>query len=167
MKKIAFITVAFSFLFTTGLFFSIQHVSAQEKKCLECHKAMTKGMVVHKALQKGCSSCHRSPHAGGSPTLSLTSEEPDLCYDCHRAGNFRRQYQHDPVARGKCTSCHNPHSSRFTGLTSLPRPVCARSVTTHTAPITVISFIRTIKQNSVLSATTGSLYVPAAQSISR
>ncbi|UCG78118.1 MAG: hypothetical protein JSV21_11280, partial [Nitrospirota bacterium] len=73
------------------------NVSAADKKdCLECHGAMTKATIVHKAIDKGCNSCHGNSHAGGSPQLALKGDQPRLCYDCHRSGQFRKKHQHVP-----------------------------------------------------------------------
>ncbi len=41
-----------------------------------------------------------------------------LCADCHGevAGFFDKKMVHEPVARGQCTACHNPHASKHKGL---------------------------------------------------
>ncbi len=41
-----------------------------------------------------------------------------VCYKCHSALEKRilKEKTHDPVKRGKCVTCHNPHTSNHKGL---------------------------------------------------
>jgi predicted CXXCH cytochrome family protein len=50
-----------------------------------------------------------------------------VCLDCHDlADSLRAKQQHPPVAEGDCSSCHNPHVSRFDKLLlEQPGPLCA------------------------------------------
>lgn len=84
---------------------------AVELPCLECHKSKKTGKVVHPAVEMGCSLCHLSPHKEEKPELSLTSDMPGLCYQCHDRAGFQKTSVHAPVAGGMCASCHNPHAS--------------------------------------------------------
>src|SRR3972149_11790179 len=41
-----------------------------------------------------------------------------LCLECHsKAASLREKpVVHSPVKEGKCTACHNPHASKYSGL---------------------------------------------------
>jgi len=89
---------------------------AQKIDCLECHKDLTKGKVVHAAVQMGCESCHTGVDASAIPhkftgKKGLSAGPPDICYQCHSKDEFTKKIQHAPVAGGMCLSCHLPHSS--------------------------------------------------------
>ncbi len=88
---------------------------AQKVDCLECHKDLTEGKVVHPAVQMGCQSCHTGVDATSVPhkfadKLGLSAQPPDLCFQCHDKAQFTKKVQHAPVAAGKCLNCHTPHS---------------------------------------------------------
>ena len=88
---------------------------AQKINCLECHKDLTEGKVVHAAVQMGCESCHTGVDASAIPhkltgKKGLKAGLPDLCYQCHSKDEFTKKIQHAPVAGGMCLSCHVPHS---------------------------------------------------------
>ncbi len=107
MKKLPLLAI----LCAASLFISAPApVSAKEQQCLDCHAKVQSGKVVHAALGMGCESCHTAPHAKKKPELSLMSEVPELCFNCHDKGAFTKKSQHTAVAGGMCTSCHNPHS---------------------------------------------------------
>jgi len=89
---------------------------AQKIDCLECHKDLTKGKVVHAAVQMGCEGCHSGVDASVTPhkfagKKGLSADIPDLCYQCHSKDGFTKKSKHAPVAGGMCLSCHSPHSS--------------------------------------------------------
>lgn len=91
-------------------------VSAQKVDCLECHKDLTQGKIVHAAIQMGCDTCHTGVDASSIPhkftgTKGLKANPPGLCYGCHSKEEFTKAVRHSPVAAGMCMSCHNPHSS--------------------------------------------------------
>ena len=77
------------------------------KTCLDCHKSVVRGKVVHFPVGEDCGACHEQeepfhkfsyPETGGA-----------LCLDCHEldlAGSV-----HKPVKEGNCGGCHDPHSS--------------------------------------------------------
>jgi predicted CXXCH cytochrome family protein len=79
-----------------------------------CHMIQTKLSVVHAPLEDGCAGCHESiteKHPKTDQTdFKLTEKMPDLCYQCHEM-DIVNMVVHNPVAEGKCTACHNPHSS--------------------------------------------------------
>ncbi|NTV13062.1 MAG: hypothetical protein HGA96_03875 [Desulfobulbaceae bacterium] len=39
-----------------------------------------------------------------------------LCFGCHDRKNFVKVVVHQPVAKGECELCHNPHVAKFKGL---------------------------------------------------
>jgi len=96
--------------------------------CTGCHAAITRGRVLHGALDKhACSSCHRPVTAEAGKCRSRTASkwalvrtEPELCYGCH-ARKDQSKTVHTVVRQGSCLSCHAAHSSNFAGLISQPR----------------------------------------------
>lgn len=98
--------------------FNLQTAFAEGPDCLMCHEELSKGKVVHAALQMGCPACHTAIDAGDVPhkitnkiAKGLSSDQPDLCYGCHDKTKFDGKTVHPPVMGGMCTSCHNPHST--------------------------------------------------------
>jgi len=93
-----------------------QEKSAQESPCLTCHLDFKKpAKSVHAAMGMGCETCHMKvqgkEHPQDKGSVVLTSNTPDLCYNCHDQSKFKGNVIHAPVAGGMCTSCHNPHKS--------------------------------------------------------
>jgi predicted CXXCH cytochrome family protein len=95
---------------------------AADLDCLTCHRALTKGSVLHAAVSMGCTTCHTSidtknvPHKkSGTVARGLSAEQPDLCYGCHAKEAFEKKVVHAALGMG-CTSCHNPHSSNTAKL---------------------------------------------------
>lgn len=39
-----------------------------------------------------------------------------LCFSCHERKDFVKTVVHQPVAKGECDQCHNPHVAKFKGL---------------------------------------------------
>ncbi|MCF6364765.1 MAG: hypothetical protein L3J35_01040 [Bacteroidales bacterium] len=56
---------------------------------------------------KSCNSCHDNSMA--------TEKQPGLCYSCHESFEDNYAVVHGP-ALSECTSCHNPHQSKFDKL---------------------------------------------------
>jgi predicted CXXCH cytochrome family protein len=82
--------------------------------CFACHDSVRekvqKGAVVHAPVKspKGCASCHAA-HAADEAKL-LLSPEKELCTGCHKAILTKGMtVLHGPVAKGRCTPCHDPH----------------------------------------------------------
>jgi predicted CXXCH cytochrome family protein len=52
----------------------------------------------------------------------LTMPEEDLCWLCHGSmgAKLGDPYQHQPFTAGRCTTCHDPHSSEYAGLINQP-----------------------------------------------
>jgi predicted CXXCH cytochrome family protein len=42
------------------------------------------------------------------------------CYQCHEKNHFEGIFTHDPVQKGECIKCHNPHAAYIPGLLQLP-----------------------------------------------
>jgi predicted CXXCH cytochrome family protein len=61
--------------------------------------------------EKSCKDCHEF-----GTKMVVKIPEPDLCYQCHNDLSKEYKVLHGPVAGGYCTSCHNPHSSKFAKL---------------------------------------------------
>ena len=40
----------------------------------------------------------------------------NVCFDCHKKSEFQGKVVHKPLAKGECSSCHNPHVAHFKGL---------------------------------------------------
>jgi predicted CXXCH cytochrome family protein len=94
---------------------------ADEIDCLQCHKGLTEGKVVHPAVQMGCGSCHTGVDASVVPhkftgKLGLSVGTPDLCFQCHEKDTFNKKIIHAPVEAGMCLSCHTPHSGPYDSL---------------------------------------------------
>jgi predicted CXXCH cytochrome family protein len=82
--------------------------------CSHCHKAKPRlsGQYIHSPMQTGCRVCHAEAHKqGAKDRLGLSLDLPQLCFTCHEDKNFRGNVVHPPVGTGKCTVCHDPHSS--------------------------------------------------------
>lgn len=113
LTRMSFIPVVILFL--------VDSASPQTINCLDCHKGLTEGRVVHAAVQMGCESCHTGVDASAIPhkftgKKGLKEEAPNLCYQCHSKDEFTKKSQHAPVAGGMCLSCHVPHSGQNNSL---------------------------------------------------
>jgi len=118
--------VFFIFMF---LFFSIlcSPAFSEDINCLMCHEAILQKKFQHAAAQMGCATCHTAIDARDIPhkktnnlPRGLSSELPDLCYNCHDKAEFSKKNVHMPVAGGMCGSCHNPHASNEFALLNKP-----------------------------------------------
>ncbi|MBU0481031.1 MAG: cytochrome c3 family protein [Proteobacteria bacterium] len=106
--------------------------AGEKQLCVICHVDKKKyldpgqqNFAVHGILNaKGCTICH-SPHATQF-RFQLTHEINDLCVSCHTnlegvedghpVQNHPVKGKSDPRRKGfpfTCTSCHNPHGSRY------------------------------------------------------
>jgi len=99
--------------------------------CANCHDLNVAGEKLHGPVAAGqCLRCH-DPHASDYRKL-VKAALPDLCFDCHdkavkgaddkympstkAAFENRELAQHRPFERGKCSTCHESHSSPNTRL---------------------------------------------------
>jgi predicted CXXCH cytochrome family protein len=111
------------------LVFAARDAKAQEG-CVsaQCHATILKGKTVHPPTET-CGSCHEAvttPHPQkGKKTFKLSQAPPELCFSCHDA--FGKLHIHPPVKLGKCTTCHDPHSSGEAKLLRQPVSELCRS----------------------------------------
>ena len=40
----------------------------------------------------------------------------DVCFQCHKQSLFQKKVVHQPLSKGQCTACHNPHVAPHEGL---------------------------------------------------
>lgn len=124
-----------------GILYNNVHKPVASKMCSQCHEEATSatplktkriGMelckgchndMVNKTLGKnrvhwplldkqGCLTCH-NPHAAKQKGL-LKGEMLTMCGGCHKDTIQRQEKsltKHEPIRTGKCTACHDPHSS--------------------------------------------------------
>jgi predicted CXXCH cytochrome family protein len=108
------------------------------KNCLDCHADVLRESFKHQPVLQGCDGCHKptgQPHPGGKGKgFSLVKETPKLCFSCHPVNNNKKNV-HPPALRGKCMSCHTPHSSPQPGLLTL-NPVATLCQECHDAELT-------------------------------
>lgn len=99
----------------TGIFtFGKKNMATDRSaRCLACHDE-SPGIVFwdsgkHRSSDISCDNCH-SIHRGTNTVLK--SEDPEVCFNCHRDIKLQSNKQsHHPVREGrmKCRDCHNPH----------------------------------------------------------
>ena len=92
--------------------------------CRGCHndmlnKTMEKNRIHWPLLsKKACLGCH-NPHASDEKAL-VRGPLRVICGECH-IDTMKRQekvpYKHEPVAEGRCSECHDPHSANSLFLT--------------------------------------------------
>jgi predicted CXXCH cytochrome family protein len=76
--------------------------------CTYCHVVSGSMTHQHRALEQGCTSCHR-PHESQTKYLLKTDTVERLCATCHEVP--LKKFAHGPFARGECTLCHLPHQA--------------------------------------------------------
>lgn len=102
--------------------------------CLRCHKEREeefKRKYVHEPVKKSCTICHdqhgseteahlRTPIDKDGKYIKYEHPLTESCLLCHRKldPEVAQQIEHSkvshkPVAEGKCTVCHTPHSTNF------------------------------------------------------
>jgi len=124
----------------------------EDKKnlCFICHEVRKdefKSRHVHAPLKDGCTVCH-DPHGSKVEFHLRTVKDANgrykkvkqpikaLCLSCHQKLNpkiaeqiLHSKVTHKPVAEGKCTICHTPHSTNF--KKQLRAPVSTICFTCH------------------------------------
>lgn len=94
--------------------------SGDSKTCYKCHKDAQEKFKKKKKNHivegpKECIFCH-NPHAAEREDLVRRSDRP-LCTSCHEDMGQRLRvikkglYRHPEITAGKCTTCHDAHSS--------------------------------------------------------
>jgi len=81
--------------------------------CVRCHSAVKLAAArpdAHKAMQKGCVTCH-TPHAADEKGLVRARDERSLCLSCHKelGRQLSASLSKHPVK--ECSACHAPHAS--------------------------------------------------------
>ncbi|RME26375.1 MAG: hypothetical protein D6800_06420 [Candidatus Zixiibacteriota bacterium] len=95
-------------------------------RCVDCHVALRNSFRRHiRSDSVGCALCHD----GVTPLRPAGSQSEYLCFKCHeeRRGMFSREFIHGPVAGGSCTTCHDPHASRYDHILKQPVPILCYS----------------------------------------
>jgi len=119
-------TCAFSMVAATGfLSFLFAFPSFAQKKGFEidttascvtssCHPGIAKKKHLHEAARDGGSCvevCHQPANKNRHGFVPIPSNLTGTCFQCHDGDKFQGKTVHGPVAGGKCTGCHDPHSS--------------------------------------------------------
>lgn len=126
--RLEFLFLAFLslFLFFILKFSLCKSFANDNSPCLECHNDFKKhAKNVHRPLDMGCDTCHLiegGEHPKRMVKIKLKQDVPGLCYSCHDESKFKGTDVHSPVAKGKCTSCHDAHQSDFDKLLILAPP---------------------------------------------
>lgn len=109
-------------LATVALWLPAHSVDAD---CLECHREVAQGKVVHAAVHMGCAACHGTvdpAHAAAGPQRVKAQRRPSEwgCQTCHDGQSFEGRLTHSPAVGGDCLACHAPHASEYSGLLRKP-----------------------------------------------
>jgi predicted CXXCH cytochrome family protein len=48
--------------------------------------------------------------------IAGTSVANEICFKCHDKSSFQKRIVHQPLKKGQCTACHNPHVAPHEGL---------------------------------------------------
>jgi predicted CXXCH cytochrome family protein len=105
-----------------------------------CHTGMEKKKYVHEIGVDGmkCSRCHETKTEGSHDFKKIPAEMMYLCAQCHRAdvlppkdvkksppqviSEDKARKLHKPFAEGRCTACHDAHSSNYSRHLKLSFP---------------------------------------------
>jgi predicted CXXCH cytochrome family protein len=91
--------------------------------CSQCQANKNAGKSVHTAMELGCARCHQVVTDGKTVSVRLNMPKAQLCLACHLKSS--EEYVHEPYARGRCTACHDPHSSDYPAhLRAEPNALC-------------------------------------------
>lgn len=92
-----------------------------QSKCFNCHKNLVSRKNSHApSVNFACTQCHDGSTNSFNDKEENTSRflAPDpidiKCMKCHEKIDtswYKKESKHGPVMSGKCTTCHNPHSS--------------------------------------------------------
>ncbi len=96
-----------------------------KKSCInsQCHSEEVKHTFLHGPLAvKQCFSCHAPiPVLPGEDKhkFKILDSIPVLCFICHKDVNLKEDF-HEPIAKGECLKCHDPHGSELKSQLRLP-----------------------------------------------
>ena len=112
---LAFFMLFASLLAATATLQKEQKHSDPSRSCVssECHPAVMKHKYLHGPLKVKigqCTVCH-APLPGSDHKFKLVETEEKLCLTCHKRVDPPGYILHDPIAKGKCLVCHDPHGS--------------------------------------------------------
>lgn len=106
---------------------SFKLVAQSQELCGQCHQFEKIGNMVHAPFKEGdCLSCH-NPHASQFPSLAkvASTNQQDLCFECHDKELINKKILHGPIGLGVCTFCHSPHFSNIDSLLrQTPQELC-------------------------------------------
>nr|MBF0221221.1 SPOR domain-containing protein [Desulfobulbaceae bacterium] len=106
---------------------SFKLVTEGQELCGQCHQFEKIGTIVHSPFEEGnCLSCH-NPHSSQFPSLAkvASTNQQDLCFECHDKALINKKMLHGPVGLGVCTFCHSPHFSEIESLLrQTPQDLC-------------------------------------------
>ena len=97
--------------------------TAKVMNCLEsgCHTKQVSAPFLHGPTAVGaCDSCHEYADPA-KHTFTLKRQGRELCAFCHiDQTGLEFPHGHEPVIKGDCISCHNPHGGETRRLLSKP-----------------------------------------------
>ncbi len=119
-----------------AILFSPDSLQARTDSCISlgCHRPFGVLKNLHYPLNNGkkCFECHvrvaQYHPVKGVKAHELIAQNEKLCYGCHESFG-KRKVVHEPVRKGECTSCHNPHGSNGRSLldiTDSDTPLCVK-----------------------------------------
>ncbi len=111
----------------------------KKSKCFSCHKNVVSKSNSHApSINFACLQCHTGESNFFNKEFEGKSKflAPDpidvKCKNCHDKVDkswYKKDSQHGPVMTGKCTTCHNPHSSNHEFF--LRKPIWNLCTTCH------------------------------------
>jgi predicted CXXCH cytochrome family protein len=113
--------------------------NTQESNCYSCHKNIVAKQNSHApSINFACLQCHTGEtnffNAQEKGKSKFLAPDPiDIqCKNCHDKVErvwYKKESQHGPVMSGRCTKCHNPHSSNHEFF--LRKPIWNLCTTCH------------------------------------
>lgn len=102
----------------------------EESNCFECHKKLISKKNAHApSVNLICTECHTGNAGEFNTNVKGQSRflQPDpisnRCFSCHENVEsewLSQKFKHGPAMDGRCTRCHNPHSSEEIFFTKKP-----------------------------------------------
>lgn len=92
-------------------------------QCDACHQG--KNLFVFQTPRTGGASGQRVFFSGGGMPGPLKGTADQLCSGCHSDKTAQRAisdhlWLHNPIAKGTCLACHDPHQSKHSGVLRKP-----------------------------------------------